>query len=227
MILQIYQNNLASLLLSKNNHLHFLHSDCNVNFMFMTSITFIRGLMMTLSIRSLQEEDIPNIVNYWFKNTDENLVRMGVAKSKLTSEIEITQSLKTVCHTPLEKTRSHYMIWFIDDKPVGYNALKDIVQGEIAHMHLHMWNADYRGKGYGAKLFCMAALEFYRMFHLKMILCEPRSSNPMPNKMLTKIGFKKWKTYISTSSELSETCELNSYIIDVATATDFLAKTVK
>lgn len=195
--------------------------------MLMTSITFIRRLMVTLSIRSLQEEDIPNIVDYWFKNTDEDLVRMGVAKTKLISEIEFTQSLETVFHTPLEKARSHYMIWLIDDKPVGYNALKDIVRNEIAHMHLHMWNADYRRKGYGAKLFCMAAVEFYRMFHLKMILCEPRSSNPMPNKMLTKIGFKKWKTYMSTSSELSETCEVNSYIIDLATATSFLAKTDK
>ena len=62
-------------------------------------------------------------------------------------------------------------------------------------MHLHMWNAEYRGKGYGAKLFCMAALEFYTMFNLKMILCEPRSSNPMPNKMLANIGFKKWKQF--------------------------------
>lgn len=178
--------------------------------------------MTTLSIRSLQEVDIPYIVDYWFKNTNENLIQMGVDKTKLISQLEFENSLQTIRSTPLEKVKSHYIIWLIDNRPVGYNALKDIVRDEIAHMHLHMWNAEYRGKGYGATLFCMAALEFYNTFNLKMILCEPRSSNPMPNKMLAKIGFKKWKTYISTSSELSQTCELNSYIIDFNTAKKFL-----
>lgn len=178
--------------------------------------------MKTLSIRSLEEKDIPSIVNYWFENTDENLLQMGADKTKLSSQIEFASSLQTICNTPLDKAKSYYMVWLIDDKPVGYNALKDILKNEIGHIHLHMWNAEYRGKGYGAKLFCMAALEFYKMFNLKMMLCEPRSSNPIPNKMLCRIGFKKWKTYLSTSSELSLTCELNSYIVDPVIAAHFL-----
>ncbi len=180
--------------------------------------------MTHLSIRPLREEDIPNIVSYWFENSDADLMRIGVDRTKLNSQIEFANSLQVVCNTPLDKAKSYYMAWLIDDKPIGYNALKDIVKDEIASMHLHMWNTEYRGKGYGAKLFCMAAVEFYSMFNLKMILCEPRSSNPMPNKMLAKIGFKKWRTYHSTSSELSLTCELNSYIIDHNIATNFLGR---
>ena len=178
--------------------------------------------MRSLSIRPLTEKDIPNIVSYWFENTDENLFQMGADKTKLNSKIEFTNSLQTICNTPLDKAKSYYMIWLIDDVPVGYNALKDISKNEIGHIHLHMWDAAYRGKGYGAKLFCMAAIEFYKTFNLKMMLCEPRSSNPIPNKMLSKIGFKKWKAYLSTSSELAFTCELNSYIIDPAIAAHFL-----
>ncbi len=178
--------------------------------------------MTHLSIRLLREEDIMNIVSYWFDNSDANLIQMGADKTKLNSKTEFTNSLRVICNTPLDKAKFCYMIWLIDNKPVGYNALKDIVKDEIATMHLHMWNAEYRGKGYGAKLFCMAALEFYKLFNLKMILCEPRASNPMPNKMLEKIGFKKWKTYITTASELSLTCEFNSYIIDPAIATHFI-----
>lgn len=180
--------------------------------------------MTILSVRSLQQNDIPHIVNYWFKNTDEHLIRMGVDKSKLSSEIEFTHILQNIFNTPFEKKKIHYMIWLIENKPVGYNALKDIVSGEIAHMHLHMWDAEYRGKGYGSRLFCMAALEFYQLFNLKMILCEPCSSNLMPNKMLAKAGFQRWKTYVSTSSDLSATCELNSYIIDLTTVTKCLAR---
>jgi hypothetical protein len=178
--------------------------------------------MNFLSVRPLQESDIQYIVDYWFKSTDEFLLQMGADKSKLISENDFSNSLQLICNTPLSERKFHYMIWLIDNEPVGYNALKDISTNNIAHMHLHMWNVDYRGKGFGAKLFCIAALEFYKIFNLKMILCEPRASNPIPNRMLTKIGFPKWKTYLSTSSELALTCELNSYIIDPEIAAHFL-----
>lgn len=178
--------------------------------------------MTNLSIRPLEENDIPYIVRYWFENDDENLLRIGADKAKFICPHSFAQSLEIVCKTPLEQVKSYYLVWLIDNKPIGYNALKDICVDGIAHMHLNMWDSAYRGKGYGAKLFCMAALKFYQLFQLKMILCEPRSTNPMPNKMLTKIGFQKWKTYVSTASELALTCELNSYIINPTIAANFL-----
>ncbi|STX51496.1 ribosomal-protein-alanine acetyltransferase [Legionella busanensis] len=181
-------------------------------------------MMTTLSIRALKETDIPSIVNYWFENTDANFNRMGADKTKFNSKTNFVDSLKTICNASLDQVTSYYLIWLIDEKAVGYSALKDIVKQQIAHIHLHMWDEKNRGKGHGAKLFCMAALEFYKIFNLKMMLCEPRSSNNMPNKMLTNIGFQKWKTYLSTSSELSLTCELNSYIIDFNVANQFLLK---
>src|ERR1700677_2574776 len=151
--------------------------------------------MTLLSLRPLIEQDIPHILRYWFDQTDSELLQMGVERSKLTSEQEFAQYLKDICDTPLDKAQTYFLVWLIDNKPVGYNALKDIFHHELGHMHLHMWDPGHRGKGYGARLFCMAALEFYRLFNLKIILCEPRSSNPTPNKMLTKVGFKKWRTY--------------------------------
>ncbi|WP_419420209.1 GNAT family N-acetyltransferase [Legionella sp. D16C41] len=180
--------------------------------------------MTNLSIRALREEDIPNIVNYWFENNDANFIRMGADKAKLNSPIKFAHSLQAICSAPLKEVASYYLVWLINEKAIGYSALKDILRDEIAHMHLHMWDVESRGKGYGAKLFCMAALEFYKIFNLKMILCEPRSSNKLPNNMLTKIGFKKWKTYLSTSSELALTCELNSYVIDPKLAAHFLTQ---
>jgi hypothetical protein len=174
--------------------------------------------MATLSIRPMQAADVSLMVQYWMNCTDEDLSRMGADKTKLPSTEAFSLVLHEICKTPQSDAKSFYLIWLIDGVAVGHSALKDIVHGEIAHMHLHLWNEDYRGKGHGRKLFCLCALEFYKLFKLKLILCEPRASHPMPNSMLSKIGFQKWKTYLSTSSELSETCDLNSYIIDRETA---------
>jgi hypothetical protein len=71
--------------------------------------------------------------------------------------------------------------------------MRNGVSWKIAHMHLHTWKQNWRVQSFGKRLFCLTALEFYRLFDLKLILCEPRAINPTPNNMLTKAGFKKGK----------------------------------
>src|SRR5262249_28513680 len=93
------------------------------------------------------------------------------------------------------------------------SSLKDIVPGESGSMHLHMWSADLRGRGYGPRLFCLSALDFYQRFNLKRIICEPKADNLMANRMLQKLGFPLLVTHIAASSELSVVCELNPYVI--------------
>jgi hypothetical protein len=106
---------------------------------------------------------------------------------------------------------------------VGYNALKNIRRGKIADMHLHMWDTQFRGKGFGQKLFCMSAMKFFELFEVKIILCEPKSTNEMPNRMLQKIGYEQWKSYMAQSSELTFVEKINSYMVDRETTTRFLS----
>ena len=178
--------------------------------------------MKNLSTRPLSEEDIPFIVNYWFQKSDAELIQVGADKTKFSTADNMHQSLKEISETPLAQAKTFYMTWLVDNKPIGYSALKDIAQSEIACIHLHMWSTEHQGKGYGGKLFCQSAVQFYDLFKPKLILCEPKATNPMPNKMLTKVGFKKWRTYFSASSEIALPSDLNSYLIDLKTATDFL-----
>lgn len=178
--------------------------------------------MSKLSIRPLKEEDISSILSYWFDKSDEDLIQMGVNKPKLGTRESFSQSLKSSLNTPLESAKYFYMIWLIDDQAVGYSSLKDIEMGELATMHLHIWSSEFRGKGYGAELFCMSAVEFYKMFKLKLILSEPKAANPTPNKMLLKIGFKPWRTCMAAFSDIALLSEFNSYIVDLDVAENFL-----
>jgi RimJ/RimL family protein N-acetyltransferase len=98
------------------------------------------------------------------------------------------------------------------------------VPTEFGSMHLHMWRADLRGKGYGGRLFCLAAIEFYKRFKLKRIICEPKADNPSPNRLLQRIGFPLASTRIGRSSELSSICNLNRYDILREIAEDYLLR---
>lgn len=180
--------------------------------------------MNHFSVRPMKEEDISLIMNYWRKCSDEDFLRMGLDKSKFIISAAFEENLKNILHSSPDETNIYFLMWELNGKTVGYSPLRNLKRNEIGDIHLQMFDASLRGKGYGAILFCLSVVKFYELFNLKMILCEPRSSNPMPNRLLEKIGFDKWKTYISTPAEVALTCELNSYIINGDKANLFLDK---
>lgn len=185
--------------------------------------------MPKLEVRPMQESDVDHVVNYWKNGTDADFLRMGVDRSKFPPFDIFRKNLLATISANQNEARSFYMVWLVDNEPIGYSSLKDIMYGDHGGMHLHMWTPVARGKGYGATLFCLSALEFYDRFKLKTIHCEPCSVNPMPNRMFQKVGFELEKTYVAASSDLSAVCELNRYVIAQDRVRSFLssAKRIK
>jgi RimJ/RimL family protein N-acetyltransferase len=173
---------------------------------------------MQLTVRPFAAEDIAGYVTYATQMPKTDSERIGLAVDRLPSPEKMHADLAASLAGPIDRARSFMLAWCIDGATIGHSSLKDIVAGESGRMHLHMWRSDLRGKGYGPPLFCLAALDLYKRFNLQTIICEPRAANPMPNRMLRKIGFPLLETYIGASSELSVLCELNRYDIrrDVA-----------
>ena len=149
---------------------------------------------------------------------------MGIRMDKVPSAAEYHNILSKLCGQPVESASAWYLMWLVNDQAIGFSSLKNIKFGKRGDMHLHMWAAPMRGQGHGATLFCQSALEFYRLFQLKEIVCEPRAANPLPNRMLQKIGFPLLRTHVAASSELSEVCELNCYAISKDVSQTWLSK---
>ena len=136
---------------------------------------------------------------------------MGLAIDRVPSATRLRSELELMIATPLDRLRSFVLAWCIDGKTIGHSSLKDIVPGDFGRIHLHMWRADLRGRGYGPRLFCLSALDFYERFNLKRIICEPKADNLMANRVLQKIGFPFVLTHVAAGSELAVVCELNRY----------------
>src|SRR5262245_44305465 len=167
--------------------------------------------MAALSVRPMTPLDVPRVVSYVVDSSPEDRERLGM--TNVPARETLTGSLLEACTTPQGSARSFYLIWEVEGRPVGFSSLKGIVPGEHGGMHLHMWETELRGRGFGAVLFCRSAVEFHDRFRLRSIVCEPRAANPAPNRMLRKIGFPLVRTYVGASSELSAVCELNRYEI--------------
>ena len=176
-----------------------------------------------LSIRAMTPQDAAFIADYFCLGSPEYFENMGIDPKKIPNRESYFKSLLQLIETPKEKAKAFYSVWLIDGEPVGHSGLKDIIFGEFGSQHLHLWKTQERGKGYGAKLFCLSSLDFYDRFSLKKLICEPRASNLLPNRMLAKIGFPKLGSRVAASSEISQVCELNTYAIEKETAKKFLS----
>jgi RimJ/RimL family protein N-acetyltransferase len=171
-----------------------------------------------LTVRPLASEDVDGYIAYFTQPSKADAERMGLAIDRVPSAIRLRSDLEAMITAPLDRLRSFVLAWCVNGKTIGHSSLKDIVPGDFGSIHLHIWRADLRGKGYGPRLFCLSALDFYERFNLKRIICEHKADNPMANRMLKKIGFPLILTHVAASSELSVVCELNRYEIlrDVA-----------
>jgi RimJ/RimL family protein N-acetyltransferase len=169
--------------------------------------------MPRLTVRPLASEDFDGFIAYFTRASQADAERMGLAIDKVPSPAQLRSDLEAMIATPFDRLHSFVLAWCIDGKTIGHSSLKDIVPGESGRIHLHMWRADLRGRGYGPLLFCLSALDFYERFNLKRIICEPKADNPMANRMLQRIGFPLVLTHVAAGSELAFVCELNRYEI--------------
>jgi RimJ/RimL family protein N-acetyltransferase len=175
-------------------------------------------LAVHLTVRPFTADDIAGYMAYLTQMPAADAERIGLAVDRLPPPGQMRADLTASLTEPIDRVRSFMLAWCVDGTVIGHSSLKDIVAGESGRMHLHVWRSDLRGKGYGPRFFCIAALDFYERFRVRSIVCEPKADNPMPNRMLRKIGFPLLKTYVGASSELSVVCEVNCYDIrrDVA-----------
>jgi SAM-dependent methyltransferase len=171
--------------------------------------------VLNLGTRQIQKIDLDFVVNYWKNLAEPDRNRMGC----IDDMARVAQKMAGALETQIENLQlnSHASgdceIWLANGRPIGFATLKNLREGRIADIHLHIVESEYRGKGIGRFLFCKSAVTFYERWHLSRLLCEPRSENPLPNRMLEKAFFPKIGSRFGSSSALSKEVNLNTYLI--------------
>jgi RimJ/RimL family protein N-acetyltransferase len=167
--------------------------------------------------RELRAEDIPLITGYWDSITPSDIQRMYIDVSKLPSKEEQAERLKTLLDTPPAERSADPLIWEVDEKAVGMTNLNNIVRGEEANIHLHVFDPQSRGKGIGRRLFIISVHKYLQRHQLKKVICEPAATNPDPNRLMQTLGIPVVRKYLNkTPSVICFEHEVNRYEIDWA-----------
>jgi RimJ/RimL family protein N-acetyltransferase len=153
---------------------------------------------MKRSISELQESDIDSIIDYFLKADHKYLNDMGVNPAKLPSRNEWRNIISEDLSLSLQLRQFYYLIWALDDVPIGHSNINKIVYGYEAFMHLHIWVPAQRMRGNGTYFIKKSIFKFFETFDLRRLFCEPYALNPGPNRILQKMGFEFVKYYDTT-----------------------------
>ncbi|MFN0175303.1 MAG: GNAT family N-acetyltransferase [Saprospiraceae bacterium] len=159
--------------------------------------------MNSLSVRPLEESDIPLITRYWLDATPGFLEGMGVDLNKMPGQAEWEKVLTEQLRQSIPDKKSYCIIWLLNEQAVGHSNINKIQFGKEAFMHLHLWRSDIRQKGLGADFVKMTLPFFFDHYELQTIYCEPYSLNPAPNKTLEKVGFQFVKQHVTVPGWLN------------------------
>lgn len=170
-------------------------------------------------VRELRETDIPLIRSYWLDNEPSYLKSMGVDLKKLPDGKALEAMLEKQMQTPFEAKSSYALIWEMhlptgDAVPIGHCNVNGIEYGELAYMHLHLWQGDHRKKGIGTELLWKSLPLFFKNLNLKRLYCQPYALNPAPNATLKKLGFRFERRHRTVPGSLNFEQEVNIWYFD-------------
>lgn len=153
---------------------------------------------MDITVRQSKISDNENIVDYFLNSTKEFLVGMGVDINKLPTRKEWIDILDENSNLNINEKKIYYIIWLLDNQPVGHSNINKIVKDKEAFMHLHMWIKQKRQSGLGEQFLKKTIPYYFEIYNLTHLYCEPLASNVAPNRTLEKFGFELIGTYDTT-----------------------------
>jgi RimJ/RimL family protein N-acetyltransferase len=168
---------------------------------------------MQVDVREATKQDFELITDYFHSADHAFLMAMGVDQEKLPSRVSWTQKLEQELQKPYRAKKLYYIIWEESSVPIGHSNISDIVYGDSAKMHLHIWEKDFRMKDIGQYLIRKSISLYFKNIGLSQIVCEPISTNKAPNKTLLKIGFPLEKTYETIPGHFNYLQEVNRYVL--------------
>lgn len=154
-------------------------------------------------VRSIVAAESDLIVDYFHNATPEHLEMMGVDPTRLPPREAWRERYRRELELPDEKRSSIMLLWLVGDAPVGFSTASDIVYGEHAKMHLHVFEPERRKCGIGVACVRRSVGIYFDVLRLQRLYCEPNAFNVAPNRTVQKAGFRYLKTYMTVPGPLN------------------------
>jgi hypothetical protein len=92
-----------------------------------------------LSVRPMAPEEVERVVGYFHDADDEFLALLGADRPRFPDRASWCALVRDDMARPLPEREYHYLVWEVDDRPVGHCNINKITFGRDAYLHLHLW----------------------------------------------------------------------------------------
>jgi len=169
---------------------------------------------MDLHVREMRLEETPIVIDYFHSSTPEHLEMLGVDPTRLPSKEVWASTFNAQFCLPLEERRGFFLIWLMDEHPIGFSSCDKIVFGAQANMHLHVTKPAQRQRGIGAQCVRLGVDIYFRMLKINQLFCEPNAFNVGPNRTLQRAGFRYVKTHMTVPGPLNFHQAVNRWLYE-------------
>ena len=165
-------------------------------------------------IRDATEDDIVQQHLYLKNSSDEFLLSLGVDPNVIRNSPDQSERIRKMLSIPVKSRPNHTFAGDIENKLVGMITLKNIIYGDSAEVHGHILHIENRRQGLASKHYVEFLKKAFATFELKILICEPSTTNVAINAFLQKIGLKLKATYKVPASGILLPRTANRYEIE-------------
>ncbi len=145
-----------------------------------------------VTVRDLDEADIPAVMDYWFRSPPAFLESMGVDLARMPQEGPFEESLRKRIReaAAADVSKLNTLAILLDGRPVGMHTINPLVEGDHGIFHAHLWSAESRGRGIALRSYPLACRLFLRRFDLMRILFKTPARNTGAIRVKEKLGIR-------------------------------------
>ena len=96
------------------------------------------------SIRPMELSEAKLMIDYFLSADEEFLRGMGADPAKLPEADQWFAMLEEDFSRGYRDKQFYFVVWLLDEKPIGHSNINKIVFGEQAFVHLHIWDSANR-----------------------------------------------------------------------------------
>jgi RimJ/RimL family protein N-acetyltransferase len=175
-----------------------------------------------VTMRDINFEDLDPLATYWCESTEEFWAERGVDIAKFGSKLNFIQTQTQ----SLQENGDLVRVAVIEyrGQAIGVHTLTELILGESAVFHAHIWHAEFRGLGIGVISYVKALDFFMRKLKLKKIIFKTPLINLGALRIKKKLGLEPLANVVFFSPLLFCPLQARLYEVDQQLVSQLLAK---
>jgi RimJ/RimL family protein N-acetyltransferase len=140
-----------------------------------------------ISIRDFAPLDLPGFMDYWYRSAPGYLESLGIDPRTVLAESVLLANWLALCSSgePMPA-----LTILVKGKAAGIYLLSEVVAGESAVFHAHVWESSLRHKGIATESAPKAFKVFFERFRLKRLVFKVPAQNGAALRVLGKLGIR-------------------------------------